>query len=225
MTERTLEEMFADTIRAIERWHDPASSQTVQNVQSRREPASRPERALDRFASFAVWTLPTEAPKRGTETSDELSSDASAQYHENPPAHKEGVFNVQTVQNVQNVQSLWEPVSRLFPYLERSGDVRLFDYLDPEATPPGDMPASRWAQFIADARAFVIAGWLDRALALGWSADDLFGADDARPYARIDQAGLVLLLNGDHVVALGPEVAAIETRTGARQTYRRRGLR
>jgi hypothetical protein len=86
------------------------------------------------------------------------------------------------------------------------------------------MPASRWGLFLEDARTFIAAGWLQRALSLGWSIDDLFGGDDGRPYARIDRAGLVLLLNGDRVVAISEDAAGIETRTGARQTYRRRSL-
>src|SRR6266851_5020790 len=119
--------------------------------------------------------------------------------------------------------SNWTAVSRLFPYLERGGDPRLFDHLIPDH-PPGDVPLSRWQQFIADARGFVVSGWLDRAQSLGWTIEDLFGADDVKPYARIDRAGLVLLLNGNRVVAISADVAGIETQTGARQTYRRRGV-
>jgi hypothetical protein len=47
-------------------------------------------------------------------------------------------------------------------------------------------------------------------------------ADRDRPFARIDQAGLLWVLNGANLVALTENTATIETRTGARQTYRRR---
>jgi len=50
----------------------------------------------------------------------------------------------------------------------------------------------------------------------------LFGCDRDWPFARIDQAGLLWLLNGDHLIALTENTATIERRTGARQTYRRR---
>lgn len=119
--------------------------------------------------------------------------------------------------------SAWAAVLRLFPYLQRASDPRLFDHLDPDH-PPGDMPPNRWAHFITDARAFMASGWYERARSLGWTDSDLFGADGERPYARIDQAGLVLLLNGNQVVAMGSDVAAIETRNGSRLTYRRRGI-
>jgi hypothetical protein len=59
-------------------------------------------------------------------------------------------------------------------------------------------------------------------LALGWGPHDLFGRDRDRPFARIDRAGLLWLLNGDKLVALTADTATIETRTGARQTYRRK---
>jgi hypothetical protein len=51
---------------------------------------------------------------------------------------------------------------------------------------------------------------------------DLFGCDDKAPYARIDQMGLVWLVAGSRVVSVSSSAAVIETRTGSRQTYRRR---
>ena len=50
----------------------------------------------------------------------------------------------------------------------------------------------------------------------------MFGCDRTRPFARIDQAGLLWLLNGDKLIALTENTASIETQTGARQTYRRK---
>ena len=60
------------------------------------------------------------------------------------------------------------------------------------------------------------------AAALGWGPLDLFGCDRDRPFARIDQAGLLWLLNDDKLVALSENSAGIETRTGNRHTYRRK---
>ena len=60
------------------------------------------------------------------------------------------------------------------------------------------------------------------AAALRWRPYDLFGCDRDRPYARIDQAGLLWLLYGHRLVELFENTAAIESRTGARQTYRRK---
>jgi len=117
--------------------------------------------------------------------------------------------------------SSWAVVVRLFPYLERCRDPKLFDYLDP-GRPPSDIPASRWARYIEDARAFLSSDWFEQARSLGWTIEDLFGADDAKPYARLDRAGLVLLLNGDQMVKLTSDAAAIATSMGARLVYRRR---
>jgi hypothetical protein len=60
------------------------------------------------------------------------------------------------------------------------------------------------------------------ATSLGWEPYDLFGCDRDRPFARVDQAGLIWLLHGDRLIAMTENTATIETPTGARQTYRRK---
>ena len=87
---------------------------------------------------------------------------------------------------------------------------------------PGDVPPRRWRQFIYDAARFLDNGFAAQAAALDWDALDLFGCDGKRPYARIDSAGLIWLLNGDRLVALTELSARIETRSGATLTYYRR---
>ena len=84
------------------------------------------------------------------------------------------------------------------------------------------MPLRRWERFIDDVGLFLDGSFCAVAAALGWGPYDLFGCDRDRPYTRIDAAGLLWLLNGDRLVALSANAAAIETRTGARQTYRRK---
>jgi hypothetical protein len=83
------------------------------------------------------------------------------------------------------------------------------------------MPPYRWRRFVDDVALF-LDQWADRAAALGWESPDLFGCDPGRPFARIDQAGLLWLLHGDRLIALSDSAAVIETRTGARQTWRRK---
>jgi hypothetical protein len=88
--------------------------------------------------------------------------------------------------------------------------------------PPDDVPPKRWQQFVDDVGKFLDGAFCVVAAALGWGPFDLFGCDRDRPFARIDRAGLLWLLNGDRLLALTEHTAMIETRTGARQTYRRR---
>ena len=88
--------------------------------------------------------------------------------------------------------------------------------------PPGDVPPRRWRRFLDDTRQFLNGPFCAAAVALGWGAHDLFGCDHDRPFARIDQAGLLWLLAGDRLVALSENTATIVTRTGARQTWRRK---
>jgi hypothetical protein len=86
--------------------------------------------------------------------------------------------------------------------------------------PPGDVPLRRWQNFIDDVGRVLDSPFSAVAAALGWGPYDLFGSDRDRPFARIDRAGLLWLLNGDKLLMLAQDAATIDTRTGARQTYR-----
>jgi hypothetical protein len=96
-----------------------------------------------------------------------------------------------------------------------------FAQLDP-TRPPGDVPPRRWLQFVDDVGRFLDSPFRAVAAAEGWGPYDLFGCDRDRPYARIDQAGLLWLLNGDKLVDLTESTATIETKPGQRQTWHRK---
>jgi hypothetical protein len=110
--------------------------------------------------------------------------------------------------------------------IEHDGDIPRawtagFARLDRDQ-PPGDVPPRRWHRFVGDAGRFLDGPFCAVAVALGWGPHDLFGCDGERPFARIDQAGLLWLLHGDRLIAMTENTATIETPTGARQTYRRK---
>ena len=92
--------------------------------------------------------------------------------------------------------------------------------LDP-IRPPCDIPAKRWLQFIDDCGRFLDDGWAPRAEVLGWGPFDLFGCDRIKPFARIDRAGLLWLLNGQKFLALAANAATIATASGGRLTFRK----
>jgi hypothetical protein len=98
-----------------------------------------------------------------------------------------------------------------------------FARLDPNRA-PGDVPAKRWLRFVDDVGTFLDSPFCAVAAALGWRPHDLFGCDRDRPFARIDQSGLLWLLNGAKLVALSDNTATIEIRTGTRQTWRRKSI-
>jgi len=97
-----------------------------------------------------------------------------------------------------------------------------FARLDPDHPP--DVPLRRWQTFVDDCGRFLDSPLCAVAAALGWGPLDLFGCDRERPFARIDHAGLLWLLNGDRLVELDCHRAVIERRTGSRQVFRRRPL-
>jgi hypothetical protein len=96
-----------------------------------------------------------------------------------------------------------------------------------ESVCPDHVEAKRWRQAVADARQFV-AEWGEKAAALGWTTDDLFGLAPVpdQPKAsferlsRYDLTGLVWLLRGRRVIALTEITAVIETASGT-LAYRR----
>jgi hypothetical protein len=106
------------------------------------------------------------------------------------------------------------PFSQAFEALEHRCPARI-DIID-------------WRQAVEDGRRF-LSRWSDRAVALGWTARDLFGlspvpdkpAPSYRRLSRYDETGLIWLLHGRPVVALTDTTAAIENSTGAVTIYRR----
>jgi hypothetical protein len=96
-----------------------------------------------------------------------------------------------------------------------------FARLNPDH-PLAGVPHRRWQRFIDDIGQFLDAGWAEKAVALSWGPLDLFGCDRQRPLARIDQQGLLWLLNGKKLVALTEDTATMQTQTGARQILRRK---
>ena len=117
-----------------------------------------------------------------------------------------------------------EPQEERAAHIEYDGNVPRawaegFARLDPDR-PPGDVPLLRWQRFVDDVGLFLESPFCAVAAALGWGPFDLFGCDRDRPFARIDQAGPLWLLNGNRLVMLAENTATIETRTSTRQTFR-----
>ena len=95
--------------------------------------------------------------------------------------------------------------------------------LDP-ARPPCDISPKRWLRFIDDCGRFLDEGWGHHATALGWAPLELFGCDRIRPFARLDRAGLLWLINGGKLLALTDDTAAISAPGGGSLTFYRRQL-
>jgi hypothetical protein len=90
--------------------------------------------------------------------------------------------------------------------------------------PPKGVPQARWQKFVTNAARFLAGPFAEQAVGLGWLGPDLFGCDRDRPFARIDQFGLLWLLDGGRLVALTANTAIIKTSNGSLLTYRRRAV-
>ena len=89
-------------------------------------------------------------------------------------------------------------------------------------TTPPNIPEARWSRIVDNAARFADR-WGRQAFDLGWSVRDVFGCHPARPRERIDQAGLVWFIGDGEVIAITADTAVIQTSTGNRLTYYRRG--
>jgi hypothetical protein len=94
------------------------------------------------------------------------------------------------------------------------------------AVPPRDVPTARWRSLLDDSRRFLTddPGWALLALDLGWDPLHLLGANSVKPYARVDQQGLLWLVNRARIAELDEASCVMITATGARTTYRTRRL-
>jgi hypothetical protein len=92
--------------------------------------------------------------------------------------------------------------------------------------PPCDIPPARWRTLQEDSRQFLAdnPGWALLALDLGWDPLQLLGANRVKPFARVDQMGLLWLVNRARVDELDETSCVLITPTGARTTYRARPL-
>jgi hypothetical protein len=144
----------------------PASSsavQFVQNVQNLRTPA--PKSAFEHFEQIEQPTKPREAPVLKA-----------------PAANRRA--------------SVWsEAEAERAAIVEHDGVILRewaegFARLDPNR-PPSDVPPQRWLRFVDDVGLFLDSRFCASAAALGWGPYDLFGCDRNRPFARIDQLGLL----------------------------------
>jgi hypothetical protein len=80
-------------------------------------------------------------------------------------------------------------------------------------------------RFIDDCARFLDDdGWATRAEALGWGPLDLFGCDRTKPFARLDRAGLLWLIDGRKLIAVTSDRAVISAPGGGSLIFYRRQL-
>jgi hypothetical protein len=90
---------------------------------------------------------------------------------------------------------------------------------------PAGIVLHRWQLFISDAEQFLnsTAALATRAVALGWTASQLFGCAPVQPIAHLHLAGLIWALRGRAIVGLYPDCASIENSAdGSRSIFNRR---
>lgn len=87
---------------------------------------------------------------------------------------------------------------------------------------PKDVQPQRWALFLDDWALFLNGPWAGTAASRAWQSRDLFGCDPHRPFARLDQQGLLWLIRGGELVEMDNGSAVFTTfKTFNRLTYRR----
>jgi hypothetical protein len=120
--------------------------------------------------------------------------------------------------------SIAEAAAPVIDNLRRVVELReLIEALDRGAGPAG-MPVRRWHNLLDDSAMFFAddPGWGLLALDLGWTPRQLLGANRTKPYARIDQQGLLWLVAGNHIEYLDEAGCVLITRSNSFLTYRAR---
>jgi len=139
---------------------------------------------------------------------------------ETPPSGAQTLETVLTQTEAEGERAVVVEHDRNIPRAWAEGFARL----DPDR-PAGDVPRRQWLAFVNDVGRFLDSPFCAVAAAEGWSPYELFGCHGDRPYARIDCAGLLWLLDGSKLVELTATTAAIERPTGTRQTWRRKPVK
>lgn len=85
---------------------------------------------------------------------------------------------------------------------------------------PASYPQSRWEQILNDGGLF-LDRWKGTVLVLGWLPVDVFRVCPDAPVWRLDQMGLVPLIEGRRVIAITADTARIDCGHGVIHTYRR----
>lgn len=96
---------------------------------------------------------------------------------------------------------------------------RELDELEQGQKPYG-LTDERWFTLLRDLRNFADQ-WLDLALGCGWSLKDLYGAPAELHHRRLDQSGVVALLDGRPVVSIDPNRIVISNGRHAAHVFYR----
>jgi hypothetical protein len=209
MRGNAMSDALLDTLRELARRQSERTTQNAdfpQSVESDYERNEKTHQLVERDDPGA----PAVRPDEEGSSSDQIAKIAETLgFHRSPsrgPGYEINEINEKTLRCGDGVPPEWDNgLARLHP-----------------DSHPGDVPSGRWRQFVHDCGRLLDAGLIEEAARLGWTAHDLFGCDDERPFARVDQWGLVWLIKGGSIVSVSMSAAVIETPTGARQTYRRK---
>jgi hypothetical protein len=97
-----------------------------------------------------------------------------------------------------------------------------FASLDPDQPPYGlSLSSERWRTICVAIGDFV-DHWGAEAVRLGWSAEDIFGADASRPEVTWLNSGPLWCVNGGRVIEIHADKIVFETAAGARQIATKR---
>jgi hypothetical protein len=89
------------------------------------------------------------------------------------------------------------------------------------ARPPADCGESHWKPARRGLERFIAEGWGDRAVLLGWTAEELYHLPPL--WSRIDLTGAAWLVGFRRVTAVTTDNIVIESRSGSQLKFRRIG--
>jgi hypothetical protein len=105
-------------------------------------------------------------------------------------------------------------------YLQRARERHAPSLREVKAAKPEDVDAHQWRRAIEGLESFLLSGWGDEALRLGWSHDELFCVP--KLWSQIHLCGCALLIGDREVVGITSSEIRIKTSSAATLAFYRK---
>jgi hypothetical protein len=122
--------------------------------------------------------------------------------------------------DVQALAAVLRPDADGRSYLQRARERHAPFLREVKGTKPADADNRQWRSAIEGLESFLLSGWADEALRLGWPRDELYAVPPL--WSRVDLCGAGLLIGDREVTGVTSSAIQIKTASGATQSFYRK---
>jgi hypothetical protein len=121
---------------------------------------------------------------------------------------------------IEALETVLRPDADGCSYLQRARARHASFLREAADAKPADATSRQWRDAIEGLESFLLSGWGDEALRLGWPRDELFKVPEL--WSQIDRCGCALLIAGREVIGITPGEIRIKTPSGATPAFYRK---